>query len=160
MTIEKCAYCGEERELLGHHESYSPEIIIQICHGCHSTINGIVRLKRLGIFDSVLSKIDVMKLENGRGKYKKSEHNKKGTKQYKRLYVKHINFYTALEDGWGLQEFISYNQKTNNIYYQSHFYKKYKYKNFYSCVGDIIFAVEPRVLEYARSNNSLSQSPC
>lgn len=40
-----CELCGEERKnILHHHLSYKPEIIVHLCHYCHSSIHKIAWL--------------------------------------------------------------------------------------------------------------------
>ena len=33
--MARCLYCGQEKKLIKHHESYNPEKIVYICQSCH-----------------------------------------------------------------------------------------------------------------------------
>jgi hypothetical protein len=39
MRMKQCYICKETKKLLKHHLSYSPQIIINVCRGCHNRIH-------------------------------------------------------------------------------------------------------------------------
>jgi hypothetical protein len=73
-TIGICGICQEEHPLLGHHLSYEPEIVIQICQKCHSFLHFGAKRPRDKLyiyFDLITTYGD--NWENGIEKYKKSD---------------------------------------------------------------------------------------
>ncbi len=43
---KKCETCGSIKNIINHHTSYEPEIIIPLCHSCHTKIHVKNRVKK------------------------------------------------------------------------------------------------------------------
>jgi len=40
---ENCYFCGTNKELVEHHISYNPQIVVTLCHSCHSKFHYIFK---------------------------------------------------------------------------------------------------------------------
>jgi len=40
MAITSCAYCGSKENLVKHHISYNPPVVVVVCQKCHEKIHG------------------------------------------------------------------------------------------------------------------------
>ena len=81
----KCTICNKDQKLICHHLSYEPEIIIDVCHGCHWLMHRLAIMPQDQqdiILDYIRKYSD--QWENGREKYHKSEHSKNRVKEYQK----------------------------------------------------------------------------
>ena len=92
--MNKCSICESNTNLINHHLSYEPEIIVIVCKYCHYTMHGLCRLssRQRNIIDSWIEQYG-HEWENGREKYQKSKHRKNYNKTDKYInYNKEYQF--------------------------------------------------------------------
>ena len=66
-----CSICGSDKNLIYHHLSYEPEIVVIVCRKCHQAMHRLAEIDKkhqIVIVDWVKQYGDLWK--NGRGYYK------------------------------------------------------------------------------------------
>ena len=78
-TISLCPLCNKVKKLLGHHLSYEPEIVINICEACHIEFHNMVRLYKTDRFNKYIEWIKQYgdtQWDDGKAKYLRSSYSK------------------------------------------------------------------------------------
>ena len=101
-----CFNCGTDTNLIKHHLSYEPEIMVDCCYPCHCNIHQHKRIDRTGLMSV---SCDDLKISH-----------KSSTKRYHDQTTQLIDF----TDG-RLKETIRYNNETGTVSYSSRFDIRY-----------------------------------
>ncbi len=106
MEALKCFKCGSDKNIIKHHISYNPEIIVDCCGSCHKRIH--LRVRKEGLCPlSVKETTRLSKNSNMRRNARK--------------YTQKIKFYEPMLPYIRLYEEIDFNKNTGNFSVSSGF---------------------------------------
>jgi len=84
-----CSICNSDKNVINHHLSYEPELIILICYQCHMVMHNCINMnqKQLNIIFKLAQQYGHL-WKNGNEKYRKSKYFKNYMKEYAKEYEK------------------------------------------------------------------------